>query len=91
MYVCLCIYAGFIEIDFYFYKFTREELAHSFFFLIFIWFVRLTLSIVSFIEFFVAKGSYMVGFSIGGETDNNMEPFPDEINIVTNVEIYYKK
>ena len=33
----------------------------------------------------------MVGFSIDGETDNNMEPFPDEINIVTNVEIYYKK
>ena len=32
MYVCVCIYAGFIEIDFYFCKFTREELAHSFFF-----------------------------------------------------------
>ena len=42
-------------------------------------------------EFFVAIGSYMVGFSIEGETDSNIEPFPDEINIVTNVEICYKK
>ena len=42
-------------------------------------------------EFFVAIGSYMVGFSIEGETDSNIEPFPDEINIVTNVKICYKK
>ena len=92
MYVCVCICAGFIETDFYFYKFTRYEFVHYFFFNFhLICFSNSEHCFFNRMEFFVAIGSYMVGFSIEGETDSNIEPFPDEINIVTNVEICYKK